>query len=108
MARVLTLPLAVTANGRTATVTQGHPAEIAQSVALLLATQPGDRRTLPDYGLPDPLFSGVDPQVVAEVVEEWEPRADTELIDVVVSGIEQTATVHLANDQPISQPTEEA
>jgi phage baseplate assembly protein W len=95
VARVLSLPLTVTANGSMATITQDHPAEIVQSVALLLDTRPGDRRTLPDYGLPDPVFGGLDPAVVAEVVAEWEPRADGATIDTVTSGNTQTVDVHV-------------
>ncbi|HXH77323.1 GPW/gp25 family protein [Nocardioides sp.] len=98
MARVLTLPLTVAANGAMATVTQDSSPEITQSVALLLDTRPGERRTLPDYGLPDPLFSGVDPNLVAEVIDEWEPRAETELIELVVAGAFQAVDVHLTEE----------
>ena len=98
MARVLTLPLAVAPNGSIATVTQDHPAEIAQSVALLLDTRPGDRRTLPDYGLPDPVFDGVDPTLVAEVIAEWEPRAEPDLIETVTDGLVQNTVVHLVEE----------
>lgn len=101
MARVLTLPLTVAANGSMSTITQDHPTEIAQSVALLLATRPGERRTLPEYGLADPVFAGLDPAVVAEVIAEWEPRADAQLIETATAGIEQTTVVHLANDTPV-------
>jgi phage baseplate assembly protein W len=99
MARVLALPLTVTAAGQMATITQDHPAEITQSVALLLDTRPGERRTLPDYGLPDQLFGrGFDESLVAEVVAEWEPRADPEIVDTVTSGSHTSATVHLVEE----------
>lgn len=99
MARVLTLPLAVTAGGSMSTITQDHPAEIAQSVALLLDTRPGERRTLPDYGLPDQLFGrGFDEALVAEVVAEWEPRADAEIVDTVTTGANTTTTVNLVEE----------
>lgn len=98
MARVLTLPLAVAANGSMSTVTQDNAAEITQSVALLLDTRPGDRRTLPDYGLPDPVFSGIDAALVAEVITDWEPRADAQLIETLTNGSEQNTTVHLVEE----------
>lgn len=99
MARVLSLPLAVTAGGMMSTITQDHPAEIAQSVALLLDTIPGDRRTLPDYGLPDQLFGlGLDEALIAEVVAEWEPRADADIVDTVLVGANVSATVHLTEE----------
>lgn len=100
MARVLTLPLEVTANGSLATVTQDHPAEIAQSVGLLLDTRPGERRTLPEYGYPDRLFAlgDLDTDLIAETVAEWEPRADPEIVDTVLNGSTQTATVHILEE----------
>lgn len=99
MARVLSLPLTIAPNGSMATITQDHPAEITQSVALLLDTRPGDRRTLPDYGLPDYLFRGYDPALVDEVIAEWEPRADPEMVDTTsMSGGHQQIAVHLREE----------
>lgn len=98
MARVLSLPLTIATSGSIATITQDHPAEITQSVALLLDTQPGDRRTLPDYGLPDRLFGGLDTQLVAEVIAEWEPRADPDMIETVTGGADQAIAVHLLEE----------
>lgn len=98
MARVLSLPLTIAANGSMATISQDHPVEITQSVALLLDTRPGDRRTLPDYGLPDRLFGGLDPNLVAEVITTWEPRADPEMIETMSTGGDQTIAVHLLEE----------
>lgn len=100
MARTLTLPLEVTANGALATVTQDHPAEIAQSVGLLLDTRPGERRTLPEYGFPDQLFGigALDEGLIAETVAEWEPRADPDIVDTVRSGSTQSTTVHILEE----------
>lgn len=95
MARVLSLPMVIAPNGSMATITQDHPAEITQSVALLLDTRPGDRRTLPDYGLPDHLFDGYDPTLVDETIAEWEPRANPELVATVADGASQQIAVHL-------------
>lgn len=96
MARTLTLPLAISAGGSFRTVTHGHPAEIAQSVALLLDTEPGERRSNPDYGFTSPVFEGVTPELIDAAVAEWEPRADPEHIDITSVGAEQTTTVTLA------------
>lgn len=94
MARILTLPLAI-AGGTFQTVTHGHPAEIAQSVGLLLATQPGERRSNPGYGFTDPAFDGVAAELIEAAVAEWEPRADPEHIDIAALGAEETTTVTL-------------
>lgn len=82
MPSCLALPIAVTRQGL-ASVEQDTPEEVAQSVNLLLNTQPGDRRFIPEYGLPDPVFSGATEAEVAEVVKHWEPRADPERLTVI-------------------------
>jgi hypothetical protein len=92
----LALPLTVAADGTLASVTQDSPAEVSQSVALLLATRPGERRSVPGYGLPDPLFSGIDLDQVAAVIEEWEDRADPADIDLQVTGVEEYGVVYPA------------
>lgn len=94
MARTLTLPLEIGGNGFK-TVTHGHPAEIAQSLALLLDTEPGERRSNPDYGFTNPTFAGVSAELIEAAAEDWEPRADPTLIDTVASGVTQTTTVYL-------------
>lgn len=93
----LALPLTLTAGSGLVTVGQDTPAEIAQSVALLLATRPGERRSVPDYGTPDPMFSGVDPDDINAAIEVWEERADPATIEVVVTGIEEYAEVYPAS-----------
>lgn len=97
MARTLTLPLALSAGGAFATVTHGHPAEIAQSVGLLLATRPGERRCNPGYGFTDPVFDGVTPELIDAAVADWEPRADPDVIDIAVLGAQETTTVTLSS-----------
>jgi hypothetical protein len=99
----IALPLRVTASGALATFVQDSPREIAQSVALLLATRPGERRSVPDYGTPDPLFGGIDVEDIHAAVEEWEKRADPALVEVVATGIEEYATVHPADFDPDSE-----
>lgn len=106
MARTLTLPLAIGTDGSFKTVTHGHPAEIAQSLALLVDTQPGERRCNPDYGMADPVFSGASAELIEAAAAEWEPRADPALIDVVSNGAEQTTHVYLDATGP--NITEEA
>lgn len=81
------LPLQVTPSGALATLPQDSPAEVTQAVAVLVSTLPGERRSVPDYGLPSPLFDGFDPSEAADVIEEWEPRADPVLMDQLVDGV---------------------
>lgn len=90
----LALPVTVAADGALMSLTQDSPAEVAQSVGLLLATRPGERRSVPGYGLPDPLFAGVDLDEVAAVIEEWEDRADPATVDLVTAGVGDDVRVY--------------
>lgn len=68
----------MTATGRLVTVEQDTDAEIAQCVYALLATEPGQRVELPEYGLEDQAFreGGADLTEIRAEIEEWEPRAE--------------------------------
>lgn len=92
----LSLPLRVASDGALVALEQDSPAEVAQSVALLLSTRPGERRSVPDYGSDDPLFAGVSAEDVAAAIETWEDRADPATIEVVVSGIDEYSRVYPA------------
>lgn len=90
----LALPLQLNADGTLATLEQGSPAEIAQSVALLLSTRPGERRSVEDYGTEDPLFSGLSIEDVNAAVETWEERAAPATVELVAAGLSEYAEVH--------------
>lgn len=78
----LALPLRVSASGSLATQRVGSPAEVGQSVALLLATRVGERRSEPEYGSGDALFGPLGSDRLDEAaIETWEPRAVEELGD---------------------------
>lgn len=83
----LRFPIAVTAAGRLTTVEQDSDPDIVQAVALLLDTRPGERRSVPDYGLPDPVFGGVLPAHVAGLITAWEERADQTIVEQVATQI---------------------
>ena len=59
------------------TVDQDSKDEIAQCVYAILATEPGTRTELPEFGFASQLFrqGGVDLEELRQAVEEWEPRA---------------------------------
>lgn len=101
MAQHLALPIAVASSGALATLAQDSPAEIAQSVALLVSTRIGERRSVPDYGTEDPLGDGVDAVLLAEAITEWEERADPVLVEATAQQlVEQYVTVHPADPIP--------
>lgn len=96
MPQRLALPLRVANGGGLVTLVQDSPAEVAQSVALLLATRPGERRSVPDYGTDDPLFSGLSEEEVSAAIELWEDRADPATVHITTTGVDQHADVYPA------------
>lgn len=94
MSTHLALPLRLAAGGRLATLPIGRPAEVAQSVAVLLATTVGERPAEPAYGVPDPLGAGFDELVARAAIARWEPRAGD--VAITVDGVvDQAVTVTL-------------
>lgn len=94
MPQHLALPIAVTGSGRLATVEQDTEADLAQSVALLVDTRPGERRAEPGYGVPDPLFGGVDLAEVTQAIVTWEDRADLIFAEDVARGVIDSVQIH--------------
>lgn len=92
----LSLPLAVAPNGRLAGHVDDAPTAVVQSLALLLDTRPGERRSAVEYGLPDHLFTttGIDPAIVAGVAAEWEERATPVDVETAHHAYEQHLRVH--------------
>lgn len=73
--------------GRAATVTDGSDAALADAVARIVLTRPGELELVPAYGIPDPL---------------WEPSASAGAVDVarvnaVLATFGPSATVTLAS-----------
>lgn len=89
----LALPLTV-AGGVFATVPQGSPAELGQSVRLALSTRVRERSCAPTYGTVDWTFTrtgSITPDAIVAALGELEPRADV-TVDVDVVG----ARAHVA------------
>lgn len=87
MPESLSLPLAITAAGPLAALATDSPAEIAQSVAVLLSTRVGERRSESAYGSAGQLFALVPTLAVdSAAINRWEPRATPETIAVTIEG----------------------
>ncbi len=86
----LALPLRVGGDGRFAVLEQDSGDEIAQNVAVILATPEGSRAELPEFGAPRFDFEIPDPSDVIEAVKEWEPRADLSVSVVAGLGTSQS------------------
>lgn len=101
----LALPLTVT-GGVVASIAQGSPVEIAQSVALLIDTRPGERRSVPGYGCEDLLGRlEFDPEVIAAAVLSWEPRADPADLSIAAT-TDGTYTVTVRPSDPSADLTD--
>ena len=87
----LALPLRVSGTGRFAAVEQDSSAELAQNVAVVLATPVGSRVEVPDFGSPSGDFIGPDVAGMVAAVEEWEPRADLSV--EVLAGLGDTESL---------------
>jgi phage baseplate assembly protein W len=71
----LAIPFGLDDDGAALVVEQDTVIEVAQCVRVLLGTVAGSRRVVPDYGIPDPTFGGIESDVIEQAVADWEPRA---------------------------------
>lgn len=83
MAVRLALPITITAGGRLSGVELGSDADLAQSVALLAATRPGERRAVPEYGVEAGLGGAVDVDGIRAAIVDFEPRVDPVSVTLV-------------------------
>lgn len=59
MALTLSFPFRLLANGAAAAVEQTSDAGMAEKIAQLILTRPGERELVPGFGVPDPVFGGL-------------------------------------------------
>lgn len=81
----LAFPLRLDSSGDFAQVEQDSLGDLIGSVAVLLNTPVGSRIELPEYGVPDSLFTpggtGFDGTALEDSLREWEPRAKVTISD---------------------------
>lgn len=73
MARILSHPFRLAANGAAATVDQDSAECNAEQIAVLVLTRPGERPLAPGFGVADPTFSALSPTELAAGVAEYGP-----------------------------------
>jgi phage baseplate assembly protein W len=91
----LAIPFTIGPLGAAATVQQDTAAEVIQSVAMLVGTEPGTRLMVPTYGMADPTFTGINQPALLLAVRRWEPRAKVTV--GVTQGGEEFVTVGVQN-----------
>jgi hypothetical protein len=73
--RVMSFPFSfASADGQAATVEQGSDVWMAQCIASVVLTVPGERVLAPAFGLPDPTFSGFSYAALALAMSTYYPQ----------------------------------
>ena len=75
--RLLSYPFRVTPAGDVATVEDGTEDAAAEAVAILCLTRKGERELVPDYGITDPVFRGINLSEVAAGLVDYGPAGVT-------------------------------
>lgn len=66
VAQVLSFPMRLQSNGRLALVEQDSEGHIAEELATICLSRPGERGLVPDFGIEDPSFEGgISPEEIA-------------------------------------------
>lgn len=74
---IFSFPFRLTPNGVVATVDQDSDQAHAERIAVLCSTIIGERPLAPNFGIPDPAFSGIKPGVIAAQVAAVGPAGVT-------------------------------
>jgi hypothetical protein len=91
MARVLSFPFRLAANGSVVTVEQDTEQANAEELGTLLGTLLGERPLVPDYGVDDSTFGELDEGAVVAAVELFGPPVTIESVETTYG--ETTADV---------------
>ena len=65
----------IASSGEVTTIEQDSYQDVANCVEMVLNTSKGLRSALPGFGIDDPTFTQVDPNVLRADLQDWEPRA---------------------------------
>lgn len=76
MTQLIAYPFTITPGGRVATVDHDTSVARGQQLAVLVATNIGERVLVPAFGIPDPAFRGVNVEDVRAGVELFGPPVD--------------------------------
>lgn len=82
MPRLISFPFRLDANGAVATVDQGSDAEIEEQIAVAMLVRPGERITVPTFGVNDPAFNGFLLSALIRQVTDFGPRVTIENVSV--------------------------
>lgn len=72
--QTLSLPFRLDPQGHVVTVTQGSDGHATELVAMLTLTRKGERPLVPDFGITDPAFVGLDSAELSVAVATFGPE----------------------------------
>jgi hypothetical protein len=70
---ILSFPFRLDPTGRAATVQVGSDVEVNEAIAVLVSTMIGERLMVPEFGIPDPAFSGISQSDVQVGLDQFGP-----------------------------------
>ncbi len=88
MSQHLRLPFGLAADGTFATVQEDSDDEVVQNVGVILRTRLAERLATPDFGTPDPTFTGLD-------------AADLGIVTAAIQGVRYVLTTGSAYGQGV-------
>lgn len=91
MARILSHPFRLLANGAAATVEQDTAEANAEQLAVLVLTRIGERQLVPGFGLSDPTFAALSPTQLHAAVAEYGPPVVIRQVDAAAVNDSTTA-----------------
>lgn len=80
---ILQFPFHITPAGNAAVIPQGGEEEAGQTITVIVSTVLGERPMAPNFGIPDPMFVGLDTADVATVLADHD-LTHIEVEEVVV------------------------
>lgn len=81
---ILSFPFRLDPTGRAATVQAGSDTEVDEAIAVLVLTNTGERPMAPQFGIPDPAFSGISISDVQVGLDQFGP-AGIEVMDLEIT-----------------------
>ena len=82
MPRLISFPFRLDGSGVVATVDQGGDIEIDEQIALAMLTRPGERITVPTFGVNDPAFDGFIASALARQCTDFGPAVTIRTVSI--------------------------
>lgn len=80
--RLMAFPFRIDGAGAVVTVEQGSDAYIEQQIALAMLVRPGERPTVPTFGVSDPAFAGFEQGVLQRHLDDFEPGVEINTLQI--------------------------